>query len=258
MDSSSRQRRAAAADDPQAQEARLCRERRRRLARKRRGRTDGRHAPGSTVAHVRVSAAGCRRAAVAGASFAAERSSQSALQPRSAGAVASPVDGPIIPSGRFERWRVRSKADCMMAGVGSDLEVALLTGGWDPPYAFGLSHALFAQGVRLDVICGDDLNVGRLDREHRVAILRFLKDGQPASGPIEKLSRLVAYYARLVGYAWSARPKIFHILWNNRFQTLDRVFLMLYYRLLGKRIVLTAHNVNAGTRDATDSFFNRL
>ena len=33
---------------------------------------------------------------------------------------------------------------------------------------------------------------------------------------------------------------------------------MLYYRLLGKRIVLTAHNVNAGKRDANDSLRNRL
>jgi len=33
---------------------------------------------------------------------------------------------------------------------------------------------------------------------------------------------------------------------------------MLYYRLLGKRIVLTAHNVNAGRRDSNDSFLNRL
>ena len=33
---------------------------------------------------------------------------------------------------------------------------------------------------------------------------------------------------------------------------------MLYYRILGKRIVLTAHNVNAGRRDATDTWLNRL
>jgi glycosyltransferase involved in cell wall biosynthesis len=137
-------------------------------------------------------------------------------------------------------------------------DVALLTGGWDPPYAFGLSTALFAKGVRLDLICGEELNVGGLDREPRVAVLRFLKDDQPAAGVWAKIARIALYYARLVRYAWAARPKIFHILWNNKFQTFDRVFLMLYYRLLGKRLVLTAHNVNAGTRDATDTFLNRL
>ena len=34
--------------------------------------------------------------------------------------------------------------------------------------------------------------------------------------------------------------------------------LMLYYRLLGKRIVFTAHNVNMRKRDRCDSWFNRF
>ena len=33
---------------------------------------------------------------------------------------------------------------------------------------------------------------------------------------------------------------------------------MLYYKLLGKKIVFTAHNVNAGKRDSNDSWLNRL
>ena len=33
---------------------------------------------------------------------------------------------------------------------------------------------------------------------------------------------------------------------------------MLYYRLLGKKIVFTAHNVNAGKRDSDDSWLNRI
>src|SRR5260370_40750400 len=33
---------------------------------------------------------------------------------------------------------------------------------------------------------------------------------------------------------------------------------MTYYKFLGKRIVFTAHNVNAGKRESKDSYFNRL
>src|SRR5207244_215649 len=73
-----------------------------------------------------------------------------------------------------------------------------------------------------------------------------------------KVMRILAYYFRLVCYAAVARPPIFHILWNNKFEFIDRVFLMLYYQLLGKKIVFTAHNVNAAKRDSRDSFFNRL
>jgi len=69
----------------------------------------------------------------------------------------------------------------------------------------------------------------------------------------------VIYYVRLIRYAAIARPKVFHILWNNKFEFFDRTLLLLYYKLLGKKIALTAHNVNEGRRDSTDdTLVNRL
>ena len=53
-------------------------------------------------------------------------------------------------------------------------------------------------------------------------------------------------------------PRVLHILWNNNFEWFDRTVSMVYYRLLGKRIALTAHNINAGQRDLSDSFLNRI
>jgi glycosyltransferase involved in cell wall biosynthesis len=47
-------------------------------------------------------------------------------------------------------------------------------------------------------------------------------------------------------------------LWNNKFELFDRTLLMLYYKLLGKKVIFTAHNVNAGKRDSNDSWLNRL
>jgi Glycosyltransferase len=72
------------------------------------------------------------------------------------------------------------------------------------------------------------------------------------------MARVLTYYWRLVCYSARAKPKIFHILWNNKFQLFDCTLLMLYYKLLRKRIVFTAHNVNAGERDSNDSWLNRL
>ena len=66
------------------------------------------------------------------------------------------------------------------------------------------------------------------------------------------------YYVRLIRYAATAKPRLFHILWNNKVELFDRTLLMLYYRLLGKRIVLTVHNVNANKRDCKDTRLNRL
>jgi glycosyltransferase involved in cell wall biosynthesis len=72
------------------------------------------------------------------------------------------------------------------------------------------------------------------------------------------MARVLTYYWRIVCYSARAKSKIFHILWNNKFELFDRTLLMLYYRMLGKKITLTVHNVNAGKRDLNDSFLNRL
>ena len=70
--------------------------------------------------------------------------------------------------------------------------------------------------------------------------------------------RVLSYYWRLIRYAAVAQPQIFHILWNNKFDLFDRTLLILYYKLLGKKVVFTAHNVNAGKRDYNDSWLNRF
>ncbi len=74
----------------------------------------------------------------------------------------------------------------------------------------------------------------------------------------QKLASLAVYYAKLIRYAARSKPKIFHILWNNKFEFFDRTVLMLYYKALGKKIAFTAHNVNQARRDSKDSLFNRL
>jgi len=138
-----------------------------------------------------------------------------------------------------------------------EAEIALLTGGFDKPYVFGLAMALSSKGVRVDVIAGDDVDSPEM---HTAPNLNFLnlrgRKGQ--ANAASKAFRLMVYYGRLVRYAATTQSSIFHILWNNKFEFFDRTVLMLYYKLLGKRIVLTAHNVNAGKRDSNDSLLNRL
>lgn len=141
---------------------------------------------------------------------------------------------------------------------GLRLEVALLTGGWDRPYTFGLTTALAKKGIKVDLIAGGDLSAADFPGATTLTVLNLKGTQKHGSGLAAKIVRAASYYGRLVRYAWSARPKIFHILWNNGFDTFDRVAMMLYYRMLGKRVVLTAHNVNAGRRDAKDTLLNRL
>src|SRR5215813_8690179 len=138
------------------------------------------------------------------------------------------------------------------------LKVALLTAGRDHPYAFGMSTALIARDISLDIIGGDDLDLSEWRRSPAVRFFNMRGDLSEAACFPRKASRVLVYYARLLLYTLTTNAKIFHILWNNKFETFDRVPLMLYYKLLGKRTLLTVHNVNTRERDSSDSWFNRL
>jgi D-inositol-3-phosphate glycosyltransferase len=138
------------------------------------------------------------------------------------------------------------------------LSVALLTGGGDKPYALGMAAALTSAGISVDFIGSDDLNVPEVVTNPRVNFLNLRGDQHSEASSMAKVYRVSKYYFRLISYAATAKPKLFHLLWNNKIELFDRTVLMLYYKLLGKRVVFTAHNVNAGKRDQNDSWLNRL
>jgi len=136
--------------------------------------------------------------------------------------------------------------------------VALLTGGGDKPYAFGMARALTSNDVILDFIGSDELDCPDLPRSAKLKFLNFRGDQSEQAPFIVKARRIIAYYLRLMWYAGRSHTKVLHILWNNRFLFFDRTLLMLYYKAVGKRIAFTAHNVNAERRDGKDSLVNRI
>lgn len=139
-----------------------------------------------------------------------------------------------------------------------NISVTLLTGGGDRPYVFGLATSLISEGVALDIIGSDILDFPVLHGKNAVTFLNLRGSVNSDAGFLRKVFRVTMYYAKLLHYASTSKPKIFHILWNNKLEHFDRTILMLFYKLLGKRIVRTAHNVNAGKRDSNDGFLNRF
>jgi D-inositol-3-phosphate glycosyltransferase len=139
----------------------------------------------------------------------------------------------------------------------ASLNIGLLTGGQDRHYAVGLGIALMEQGLTLDIIGSDEIDGPEFQGNLR-AQFRNLHGTQQSACLARRISRILISYARLVRYALTAKPRIFHILWNNKLPILDRTLLMLFYKLAGKRVVFTAHNVNAGRRDRKDSWLNRI
>jgi glycosyltransferase involved in cell wall biosynthesis len=161
--------------------------------------------------------------------------------------------------GVAEVFRARDLASgTLLTLPDNTIDVALLTGGRDVPYAYGLATALVSKHVCLDLIAGDELDRPEFTGMRGVTFLNLRGDPRTDASLVTKTSRVLAYYIRLIRYAWTAKPKLFHILWNNKFETIDRTLLMLYYKLLGKKIAYTVHNVNAGTRDSSDTLLNRL
>ncbi|MBS1806270.1 MAG: glycosyltransferase family 4 protein [Acidobacteria bacterium] len=136
------------------------------------------------------------------------------------------------------------------------ISVTLLTGGQDPHYALGLARSLMSQDVALDVIGGDESDQPVLKESSRTQFFN-LHGSQSGGSRTVRIGRILLFYTRLLRYTLSAKPRVFHILWNNKLQFVDRTLLMTFYRALGKKVVLTAHNVNAGKRDGTDSWLNR-
>lgn len=174
----------------------------------------------------------------------------------------SAVTAPVEEGGRRRTSRAAfSRLGPLESGqpfpVASVPRIALLTASRDKPYALGLASALISSGEVFDFIGGDGVDSPELHGNSHVNFLN-LRDQRVDAGLVQKMMRVLAYYALLMRYAAKSRAAVFHILWNNKFELFDRTLLMFYYKLLGKKIVLTAHNINAGIRDANDSFLNRF
>jgi hypothetical protein len=133
------------------------------------------------------------------------------------------------------------------------IHISLLTGGGDKPYALGMATALTSKGVFVDFIGSDDLNVPAVVDNLGVRFFNLRGDQSPEASFPRKIARVTAYYWRLIYYAVAAKPKVFHILWNNKFELFDRTLLMLYYDLIDKKIVIKLHNVNIDKRDSNES-----
>lgn len=97
--------------------------------------------------------------------------------------------------------------------------VALLTGGSDRPYVFGLVAELISKGVVLDLIGSDELDFPEFRSASGVRFINLRGGQRPNDGFARKAFRIFLYYVRLMRYAATAKPRIFHVLWNNKFDS---------------------------------------
>lgn len=139
------------------------------------------------------------------------------------------------------------------------MKVTLLAGGGgDTYYELGILSGLITKGIHVDFIGSDYLKDAAVLSNENISFYN-LRGDQNLNAPIkEKVFRILRYYLRLIRYAFITDSKLFHIQWCTKFVHFDRTLLNIYFKILGKRLVFTAHNINAGKRDENDNFINRL
>jgi D-inositol-3-phosphate glycosyltransferase len=136
------------------------------------------------------------------------------------------------------------------------VKVALLTGGKDPHYARGLLRELAATGVQVALIGSEELAGCEGAGTGRVEFHDLIGSQDPGDGLMAKAWRVLSYYARLVVFAARTDAKLFHVLWFRKFPLMERTLLNVYFKLLGKKLVLTAHNVDDRARDGRGRAFS--
>lgn len=187
----------------------------------------------------------------------ANRVSSSGQRPKGAARIRN---APVSSASGASMRQADSPPHHSLTSANGSLRVAVFTGGFDKPYALGLASSLISQGVAFDFIGSNEVDGPELHQSPLVRFLNWLGDQRRDISSFGRKLRVLTYYGRLVRYVFTDAPKVFHILWNwhNKLELLDRTLLLLCYRLFGKRIAFTAHNVNVARRDGHDTFVNRL
>ncbi len=137
------------------------------------------------------------------------------------------------------------------------MRITLITGG-APHYEAGLITGLVEQNVNMDVIGGDDLADTPVVQHPQVCFRNFYGKSEQRTALWRKLLRLITVYVKLFVYAATSDTRLIHIQWHYKLVLFDRTALNLYYKALGKKIVLTAHNIDAAARDGKRSWANRV
>src|ERR1035437_2771057 len=114
-------------------------------------------------------------------------------------------------SGKDRQSRQES-SDLTASGVAHDIAVALLTGGGDRHYAVGLATSLISKGAALDVIGSTEVDCPEFHSKPGFNFLNLRGDQRPEASVVRKVFRVSMYYAKLIAYAATAKPRVFHIL----------------------------------------------
>lgn len=131
------------------------------------------------------------------------------------------------------------------------MRISILNAGQENDYLYGLVSGLSQiQSLEIEVVDSDN-STNLFNEFSHVSFFNLRGDNLSQQFLPVKIWRISRYYIRLLWYTAHTRSQIFHIEWENSIALFDRSLLNLYYKLLGKKLVFTAHNVYREARDNT-------
>ncbi len=142
------------------------------------------------------------------------------------------------------------------------LKISLFTGDQNHAYVHGLTAALTNIGVHVDFIAGDGILQQKviqqlMERDIDVTWYKLYENISAEQGKIAKVVLLLKTYFKILKYSITTDSKLFHIQWFLRKESIERLLLLFLFKILGKKIIFTAHNINKDKRDNSDSWFNQ-
>ena len=119
----------------------------------------------------------------------------------------------------------------------------------EPSYLYGLVGGLSKIEDLHLIVIGSDRSLSLLNRYSNVEFRNFRGSQSSNASFADKLKRNLKYYVNSTYYIIKSDAKIVHIEWFNKNILLESTFLIWLYKLSGKKIIFTAHNVTQGKRD---------
>jgi D-inositol-3-phosphate glycosyltransferase len=140
----------------------------------------------------------------------------------------------------------------------ASIRISILNAGQENDYLYGLVSGLsHIAALEIEVVDSDN-SEHLFDHFPAVAFFNLRGDNLSPQSFFIKAWRIARYYLLLLRYALTTRARLFHIEWENSLRLFDRTLLILYYKLLEKKIVFTAHNVYKEARDERAGIVHRL
>jgi D-inositol-3-phosphate glycosyltransferase len=138
------------------------------------------------------------------------------------------------------------------------MKISILNAGQQTDYLYGLVSGLSEiPSLELEVVDSDS-SIGVVDTFPHVKLFNLRGDNLSKKPLMMKAWIIFIYYLRLLWYTSQTKSEVFHIQWENSLSFFDRTLLNLSYKLFGKKLIHTAHNIYKDERDGRATYLRWL